>query len=135
MFIKTCISNNLISKFLHFKTANRHLSSSRTYRTCQSPLLREELRHKTQQLHRFERASQAEDQRLLTSNNWIDHTFSKTFTQKRLRTTTERIKKTQKTKLRNLGLRDRVQLNSNVIFNFSSHELTDVESNALAHGL
>ena len=48
-FLQTCKKNNVIPKFLRFKSASRQLSSSRAYKICQKRLLNEEIsnKHKT----------------------------------------------------------------------------------------
>ena len=45
-FLVKCRDNNLISKFLNFRLANRSLRFSLTYAHCQSNLLLEEIRLK-----------------------------------------------------------------------------------------
>ena len=45
-FLVKCRDNNLISKFLNFRLANRSLRFSLTYAHCQSNLLLEEIRQK-----------------------------------------------------------------------------------------
>ena len=45
-YLETCINNNVVPKFCEFKTSNRHLQSSNTYKKCQEDLIREELKVK-----------------------------------------------------------------------------------------
>ena len=45
-FLLDCKKNGVISKFLRFKLANRHLNNSHVYRKCQLRLLEEETKSK-----------------------------------------------------------------------------------------
>ena len=45
-FLETCLKNGLVPTFLNFKVANSTLRSSKSYKDCQSKLLRQELSNK-----------------------------------------------------------------------------------------
>lgn len=47
-FLKSCRTQDIIPKFLWFKTANQHLASSSAYKTSQRRLLNAELNYKYQ---------------------------------------------------------------------------------------
>jgi hypothetical protein len=54
-FLKSCRTKDIIPKFLWFKTANRNLGSSATYKECQRRLLNAEINHKYQHLNKLKR--------------------------------------------------------------------------------
>jgi len=54
-FLKSCRTKDIIPKFLWFKTANRNLGSSTTYKECQRRLLKAEIDHKYQHLNKLKK--------------------------------------------------------------------------------
>ena len=54
-FLKSCRTKDIIPKFLWFKTANRNLGSSATYKQCQRRLLNAEIDHKYQHLNKLKK--------------------------------------------------------------------------------
>ena len=51
-FLETCSEKKVIPKFLHFKTANKTLASSDSYKQCQELLLSEEIKKKNDELQK-----------------------------------------------------------------------------------
>ena len=49
-FLDSCVVNNVIPRFLHFRTTNAQLQNSASYEECQKLLLQEEMANKRAQL-------------------------------------------------------------------------------------
>ncbi|CAF1444218.1 unnamed protein product [Adineta steineri] len=58
-FLKSCRTKDIIPKFLQFKTANRNLGSSATYKECQRRLLKAEIDHKYQHFNKLKKMHQS----------------------------------------------------------------------------
>ena len=133
-FIKCCIDNNLAPSFVTFKTSNNHLRNSRGYKNCQKTLLRSELRHKHRDLKSTCGTLQSTKDELRDFTSWIDYTYLSTFIYKHIQNFQRKTKDIHLKKLKKLGLKDRV-IPENVIFNFSSRQLSKTENDILSHGL
>ena len=53
-FLETCLHHGVTPTFLKFRLSNRHLQTSPAYRSCQSKLLREEIKIKNARIRHLE---------------------------------------------------------------------------------
>ena len=140
-FLQSCQHSNVIPKFLRFKLANRNLRSSPAYNTCQKRLLKEEINIKKNKIKQYLLELNNVKKELQSKIGFVDFchicTLFLNINNKKL----SRAKSIQNKKLSNL-----VSENSNlisetshnpekVIFNFSSHELSEYEKSLLCKGL
>ena len=137
-FIQTCIQNNLIPKFLNFKVPNSALRDSKAYRECQSKLLKEELSSKQSSLRAKRKEMKKLKDELVRSISLVDYTHIISLFTKSNDVILSKCQQRQKKKLYSLGFFERdkdVNDPDQVIHNFSSYVLSDVEKSLLAKGL
>ena len=131
----------VIPKFLRFKLANRHLKNSHVYKKCQIRLLEEEIKSKRKRINTLEKETQRVEEELQRTLSVLDFSYICSLFLVANDKSILHHDNIQKRKLQNL-----LKISSNnifsdshnpdrVIFNFSSHELTDEEKNVLCKGL
>ena len=74
-FLLDCKKNGVISKFLHFKLANRHLNNSHVYRKCQLRLLEEEIKSKRKRINTLENDTQRVKEELQRTFSVLDFSY------------------------------------------------------------
>lgn len=136
-FLTTCSQNGLIPNFLKFRVANYQLRNSKTYRVCQTRLLNEEISNKKSKIRQHK--TEHENLKCLLHNtlSFIDYTHVCTM----FLVSNDKIINKQRMihnkKLQKLGFE--YSCNSHdpdkVIFNFSSHILSESEKSLLSKGL
>ena len=137
-FLELCWSNNLIPNFLKFKVTNNQLKFSKTYRDCQLRLLKQEINNKKSELRTKNKEFKVikdDLTKLLTIVDFVHVINIFTLSNDKSLTT---IQHTQKKKLYNLGYFEKDKNHNDpdqVIVNFSSYTLSDVEKPLLAKGL
>ena len=140
-FLQTCQHSNVIPKFLWFKLPNRNLRSSSAYNTYQKRLLKEEINIKKNKIKQYLLELNSIKKQLQSKISFIDSwhicTLSLNINNKKL----SRAKSIQNKKLSNLVLENSNLISETshdpekVIFNFSSHELSDDKKSLLCKGL
>ena len=137
-FLQICLDNNLVPNFLKFKVTNSSLKNSKAYRDCQVKLLRQELSNKKSlrrtNLNELKRLKD-EVVRVLSV---VDFTHIISLFTRSNDATLSKCQEVQKKKLYNLGYFERDKETNDpeqVIHNFSSYQLSDVEKSLLAKGL
>ena len=137
-FLQLCADNNLVPKFLNFKVTNGMLRSSKTYRDCQRKLLKQELSNRTTQYRTKLKEFKNIKDKLVRKISLVDYThLISTFTSSNDRTLSK-CQEVQKKKLHKLGYFDTEGgLNDpeQVIHNYSSYVLSDLEKSLPAKGL
>ena len=136
-FLPTSQHSNVIPKFLRFKLANRNLRSFSVYNTCWNRLLEEEIKIKKNKIKQhFLELSSVKNQlqsEIIFYNFCHVRTLFLNINNKKL----NRAKSIQNTKLSNLVLKNSnlilatLQDPQKVIFNLSSHGLSDDEKSLL----
>ena len=140
-FLQTFKKDNVIPKFLRFELANRHLSSSHAYNICQKRLLNEEIsnKHTTVPTLAFNLISLKNELKcVLNIMNFVHiTTVFLTSNNKNIL----KVRKIQGKKINKL-CSDNSYYESvtshdpeKVLFNFSSHSLTEHEKSLLSRGL
>ena len=137
-FLQICLDNKLVPNFLKFKVSNSVLKTSKAYRDCQQKLLRQEISNKKS----LRRSKLSEIKKLknelVRCMSVVDVTHIISLSTRSHDATLSKYKDVHMKKLYNLGYfeRDRDRNDPDqVIHNFSSYELSDVEKSLLAKGL
>ena len=133
-FLQTCQHSNVMPEFLRFKLANRNLRSSSAYSTCQKRLLKEEINIKKNKIKQYLLEINSVKKELQSKICFFDFchvcTLFLNINNKKLNSA----KSIQNKKLSNLVLENSNLISEmshnteKVIFNFSSHELSDDEN-------
>ena len=135
-FLEACIRHDVTPKFVQFKLVNLNLRNSSTYRDCQQRLLNEELNNKKEELNDSKHELSNLYENLYSEISFLDlkhiHTVITNGNEKTINT----IKSTQNKKLEKLI----IDYNNNkgtgkIIYNFSTHVLTDPQKSLLSKGL
>ena len=137
-FIQICIENNLMPKFLNFKVPNSALRNSKTYRECQTKLLKEELSNQQSCLRIKRNEMKKMKDELVRTISLVDYTHVISLFTKSNDAVLSKCQQRHKKKLYNLGYFERdkdVNDPDQVIHNFSTYTLSDVEKSLLAKGL
>ena len=137
-FLKICADNNLVPNFLKFKVTNTALKNSKAYRSCQTRLLQQELSNKRTQRRTKETELKHIKDELVRCMSLVDFTHTISLFSKSNDATLTRCKDVHMKKLYNLGYFEREKETNDpdqVIRNFSSYELSDIEKSLLAKGL
>ena len=124
-------------KFLNFKLANSSMKYSRTYKECQTLLLKEEIKEKKSIIYRQNKEFKMLEKTIKSKVSIFDFSHISCLFLVGNDIKLAKVKQVHHKKLFALGLRDQVPSNDpdKVIFNFSSHVLTDLEKKVLAKGL
>ena len=137
LFLETCLENQVIPKCLHFRVSNLHLKTSRAYHACQLKLLREEISFKRSRIKTLENDFNTCRRKLRGILGIIDYThvcclFSNK-NDKKLKNQQDIHSK----KLFDLGIESSKTSHDpqKVIFNYSSHVLTESAKSLLCKGL
>ena len=140
-FFLTCKEKNIIPKFLRFKVANRQLQFSNTYNICLKKLLNQEISNKRKLVRTTKQNLTSIKDVLHHEMCFIDFVHVTTIFLVSNDKAISKIQKTHVKKLHNLFL-NKYYDNSvtshdpdKIIFNFSSHALTDHEKLLLNKGL
>ena len=132
-FLEACLENLVIPKFLNFRVSNLHLKTSRAYHACQLKLLREEISFKRSRMKTLEKNFNSRKRKLRGTLGIIDykHVYF-LFLNKN-----DKKQDIHSRKLLNLGIESSKTSHNpqKVIFNYSSHVLTESEKILLCKGL
>ena len=136
-FLQCCQQNNLIPKFLNFKVASSSLCFSRTYKQCQRPLLKEEIKEKGSIISKQKKEFTALKKLIKKKLSIIDfaHICCLFLVGNDKKIT--KVKEAHCKKLKNLGLVSPVRSHNpdKIIINHSLYQLSDIEKTVLAKGL
>ena len=136
-FLNKCYEQQLTPTFVRFRLPNHNLRQSAAYRRCQMDLLRQEIHDKEGKLHQAKRLENNLKQLIQQRVSMIDFAHITSFMLVHNDKLLNKVQLAQERKLLKLGFKS---LNEGhdpdkVIFNFSSHELTDAEKRLLSKGL
>ena len=137
-FLEICLANNLTPKFLNFKVTNSSLRDSKAYRDCQLKLLKQEIQNKNSQHKVKEKDLKSIKDELVRTLSFVDYCHIISLFTKSNDDTLSKCKEAHKKKLYNLGYFERDKDANDpdqVIHNFSSYQLDDMEKSLLAKGL
>ena len=135
-FLQICSDNNLTPKFLNFKVTNHQLRSSKTYRDCQTKLLKEELANRKSNHRVKENEFKNLKEDLVRTLSVVDYTHLISLFTKSNDAILSKCQNVHKKKLYDLGYFEKdVNDPDQVIHNLSSYQLTDTEKSLLAKGL
>ena len=136
-FLDNCVKHELVPKFVQFKVANRGLRNSKAYKACQKKLLHQEIVEKKRRLKTIVTSYEQLSARIRNCINIIDFAHITRYFLTNNDNMLTRVRLIQEKKLVNLGLRSANESNDpeKVIFNFSSHKLTQHEKSLLVKGL
>ena len=140
-FLQTCQHSNVTPKLLRFKLANRKLKLSSAYNTCQKRLVKEEVNIKKNKIKQYLLEHNSVKKQLESKISFFNFchvcTLFLNINNKKL----NRDKRIQNKKFSNLVLENFNLISETshdpekMIFNFSSHELSDDEKSLLCKGL
>ena len=140
-FLQTCKRQNVIPNFLNFKVANRRLLTSNAYNICQKKLLNQEISNKRNIVRNLYLKLVHLKDSLKYDLNFIDFIHITTVFLGSNDRNISKIRKTQSKKLGNLCSNNSYFESATshdpdkVLFNFSSHQLTEHEKSLLTKGL
>ena len=137
VFLETFLENKTIPKFLNFHISNLHLKTLCTCYSCQMKLLREEISVKKSKVKTFEKDFIVLERKLRETLGIIDYThLCCLFLNKNDRKLKHQLDIHSK-KLFDLGIENSQTSHDQdkVIFNYSSHVLTESEKSLLCKGL
>ena len=137
LFLEACLENQVIPKFLNFRVSKLHLKTSRAYHACQLKLLREEISFQQSRMKSLEKDFITRKRKLRGTLGIIDYTHVCCLF---LNKNDKKLKNQQdihSKKLFNLGTESSKTSHDpqKVIFNYSSHVLTESEKSLLCKGL
>ena len=136
-FLNKCYEQQLTPTFVKFRLPNSNLRQSHAYRRCQMDLLRQEIHDKEGKLRQATRLENNLKQQIRLRVSMIDFAHISSFMLIHNDKLLSKVQLTQERKLLKLGFKslDEGHNPDQVIFNFSSHELTDAEKRLLSKGL
>ena len=137
VFLETCLESKVIPNFLNFRVSNLHLKTSHAYYSCQMKLLREEISVKKSKVKTFEKNFIVLKRKLRETLGIIDYThICCLFLNKNDRKLKHQQDINSK-KLFDIGFENSQTSHDpdKVIFNYSSHVLTESEKSLLCKGL
>jgi len=136
-FLSCCLTNSLTPKFVHFKLYAQRLRGDNDYSTFQRKLLEKELSTKRSHKHELASRKSALFGELRSATSSLDYNHLMNYMSNRNSKLSEKYYATHTRKLFNLGLDHRYESlkPDDVIFNHSSHKLSEPEKEALSHGL
>ena len=136
-FLNKCYEQKLTPTFVRFRLPNRNLRQSPAYQRCQMDLLRQEIQDKEGKLHQATRLENNLKRQIRLRVSIIDFAHISSFMLVHNDKLLNKVQLSQERKLLKLGFKslDEGHNPDQVIFNFSSHELTDAEKRLLSKGL
>ena len=137
-FLETCLKNSLMPKFLNLKVANSTLHSSKSYKDCQLKSLRKGISNKKSRGRSKNNEFKVLRNEIVSILSVVDFTHLTTVFTNSNDKILRKVQETRKKELYNLGLfeRDKECNEPNqVIINFPSYQLNDVEKSLLAKEL
>lgn len=134
-FLETCKENDIIPKFCVFKTANRNLQNSETYKQCQQKLLLEEIKIKMKRKKSLDAEYTQKEKELAGILRYLDYVHITNLSSKGNIASINKIEVIQNKKLLELISHKKGHDPDQVIYNYSSHILTEHEKTLLAKGL
>ena len=137
VFLRTCVTNQLVPRFLQFKLHSKALRNENTYKTYQKKLLDREVLKKLEiKLSRAQALQNHKDQ-CLSIFSRLDYNHLTSFILRVNEKKAQSYHKKHSKKLFALGLEYQHKLlgPEDVIFNFSKHKLSEPEKDALSLGL
>ena len=137
LFLEICLENQIIPKFLNFRVSNLHLKTSRAYHACQLKLLREEISFKRSRIKTLEHDFNTRKRKLRGILGIIDYTHVCCLFLSKNDKKRKNQQDIHSKKLLNLGIESSKTSHDpqKVIFNYSSHVLTESEKSLLWKGL
>ena len=137
LFLETCLENQIIPKLLHFRVSNLHIKTSRAYHACQLKLLREEISFKRSRIKTLENDFNTRKRKLKGILGIIDYTHVCCLFLNKNDKKLKNQEDIHSKKLFNLGIESSKTSHDpqKVIFNYSSHVLTESEKSLLCKGL
>ena len=134
-FLEVCLEHDLTPTFVQFRTANKSLQNSESYTSCQRMLLSEERRNKEKKQHEHTRSLNEIKQDLRETISSLDFLFVSSLFLEQNRKALETIQAKQNKKLSKLREENPAHDVDDLIFNYSSHTLTDAQKSILTKGL
>ena len=135
-FLNKCLDQGLQPTFLRFRVPNRNLRDSQAYKTCQMNLLRQEIENKQALIHRTKRQEENLKQIIRQQVSIIDFAHISSFMLSHNDKILNKVKLVHERKLLKIGFKSIDGHDpQKVIFNFSSHNLTEAEKRLLSKGL
>ena len=136
-FLQMCHHEGLTPKFLNFKLANSGLKHSRTYKQCQSMLLKEDIKSKSSIISKQKKEFEIVRNSIKRNVSLFDFAHLSCLFLVGNDGKLVKIKQVHRKKLHALGKDSSIGTHdpNKVIFNYSSHRLSDVEKNLLVRGL
>ena len=134
-FLETCLEYDVMPTFVQFRTANRKLKTSESYNSCQRLLLTQELENKKLKQVEYTAALKMIKNELREVMSSLDHLFiSSLFLEKNWKLL-EKTETAQNEKLAKMLEGHLVHDSDDLIFNFSSHVLSNAQKSILMKGL
>ena len=135
-FLNFCFDFDLIPKFLLFKTSNKLLHNSLSYKDCQRKLLSTEISNKERDLKKSQVKYNDFKSTLKLRVSKIDFLFLINFIFKTNKNKLNHISLNQNEKLNSLQVNktDRLEPNK-IVLNYSKRKLSEYEINVLSYGL
>ena len=136
-FLKLFQENGLTAKFVNFKLANRNLRYPNSYKQCQSLLVKEEIKNKVSILARQKKEFDKVKLAMQSKVPIFDFAHVSCLFLVGNDSKLSKFRDVHNKKLHNLGLEKRYEWHDpdEVIFNYSSYKLLDLEERLLAKGL
>ena len=134
-FLEACISNNIIPSFLNFKMPNRSLRYSDTYMQCQRTLLNTELLSKQNKLSELKTELSSVSNSIKSNVSFFDAYYAIHLFTSSNDKLISKIKNVQNLKLTQLTAHQHGHDPDDVIYNYSSYILNDIEKSVLTKGL
>ena len=134
-FLEVCIEQDLTPTFVQFRTANRNLRNSESYTSCQRMLLSQERQNKQEKQDKDSQSINQIRNELRETMSSLDYLFISSLFLESNRKALERIQSKQNRKLSKLMEDNPVHDVDDLVFNFSSHTLTDAQKSILSKGL
>ena len=134
-FLETCSSNDVIPNFLNFRTTNSRLKDSKSYEECQKLLLQEEIMNKSTHAEKLKTEFKIVKKGLYDVMSIFDYLYiTSLFLESNIKSI-DKIETKQISKL-SISLESKIQHDpKNIIYNFSSHNLTKNQESLLIKGL
>ena len=134
-FLETCMEHDLMPTFVQFRTANKNLRNSESYVSCQRMLLSQERQNKEKKHEEVSQSLKQIQNDLRETISSLDFLFISSLFLEKNRKALEKIRSTQNKKLSKMMEDNPVHDVDDLVFNFSSHTLTDAQKSILCKGL
>ena len=136
LFLRTCLSHQLVPTFLNFKLYDKRITNSRLYRNYQRKLLDNEIKKKSNFVKTLTSKYDNELRYFRSVVSWLDFNHLRNLIETTNQKTLSRVSYVHGRKLRKLGyVKPNPTVTDRCIFNFSSHVLSEQEKVTLTKGL